>query len=61
MTKKKIDKIVERVKELENQCQIGRDIEPAMEEMNQLLKGLSLEELFEVIVQLEEVFPNVEK
>lgn len=60
MDKKKLEDIVKQIKALEDGCQTGRDIEANMQKMNELLEKLSLDELFEVAIQLEAILPNID-
>lgn len=60
MDKKKLEDIVKQIKALEDECQTGRDIEANMQKMNELLEKLSLDELFEVSIQLETILPNID-
>lgn len=60
MDKKKLEDIVKQIKALEDECQTGRDIEVNMQKMNELLEKLSLDELFEVAIQLEAILPNID-
>lgn len=60
MDKKKLEDIVKQIKALEDECQTGRDIEANMQKMNELLEKLSLDELFEVAIQLEAILPNID-
>ena len=60
MDKKKLEDIVKQIKALEDECQTGQDIEVNMQKMNELLEKLSLDELFEVAIQLEAILPNID-
>lgn len=60
MDKKKLEDIVKQIKALEDECQTGQDIEANMQKMNELLEKLSLDELFEVAIQLEAILPNID-
>ena len=60
MDKKKLEDIVKQIKALEDECQTGRDIGANMQKMNELLEKLSLDELFEVAIQLEAILPNID-
>ena len=60
MGKKKLEDIVKQIKTLEDECQTGRDIEVNMQKMNELLEDLTLDEMFEVAIQLEAVLPNID-
>ena len=60
MGKKKLEDIVKQIKILEDECQTGRDIEVNMQKMNELLEDLTLDEMFEVAIQLEAVLPNID-
>ena len=60
MDKKKLEDIVKQVKALEDECQTGRDIEVNMQKMNELLENLTLDEMFEVAIQLEAILPNID-
>lgn len=60
MDKKKLENIVKQIKALEDECQTGRDIEANMQKMNELLENLTLDEIFEVTIQLEAILPNID-
>ena len=61
MDKKKLEQIVNEIKALEKECQEGRDVKANMDKMNALLENLSVNEMFEVAITLEELLPNIEK
>ena len=60
MDKKKLENIVKQIEILENECQAGIDIDANIEKMNALLTDLSLDEMFEVAIILEEKFPSID-
>ena len=60
MDKKKLENIVKQIKALEEECQAGKDVEVNMNKMNTILDSLTIEEMFEVALALEDIFPNID-
>ena len=58
MDKKNFNSIVKQIAELEKECQNGNNVNENMKKMDALLEGISLDELFEITLQLEEMFSN---
>ena len=57
MDKKNIDSIVKEIARLEAECQNGNNVNENMKKMDALLSGISIDELFEITLKLEKMFP----
>ena len=53
---KHLEKIANQVMELEKECQLGNNISENMDKMSEIMNGLSMDELIQINVYLEQKF-----